>query len=50
MVRRDASKLEPVFGIAQRALLVPAAAGNVLWDCISLIDPTWSTSSWGWAD
>jgi hypothetical protein len=28
----------PNFGIAQRALLVPAVAGNVLWDCISLID------------
>ena len=34
---------EPKFAIGQRALLVPAAAGdrpgrNVLWDCISLID------------
>ena len=34
---------EPRFAIGQRALLVPAAAGegpgrNVLWDCISLID------------
>jgi hypothetical protein len=28
----------PKFGIGQRALLVQAAAGNVLWDCISLID------------
>jgi glyoxylase-like metal-dependent hydrolase (beta-lactamase superfamily II) len=28
----------PNFGIAQRALLVRAASGNVLWDCISLID------------
>lgn len=30
----------PNFGIAQRALLVRAAGGNVLWDCISLIDDT----------
>jgi hypothetical protein len=34
---------EPKFAIGQRALLVPARAGdgpgrNVLWDCISLID------------
>jgi glyoxylase-like metal-dependent hydrolase (beta-lactamase superfamily II) len=34
---------EPKFAIGQRALLVPAAAGdgpghNLLWDCISLID------------
>jgi hypothetical protein len=28
----------PAFAIAQRALLVRAPAGNVLWDCISLID------------
>ncbi|MGH6901281.1 MAG: MBL fold metallo-hydrolase, partial [Geminicoccaceae bacterium] len=31
---------EPKFAIGQRALLVPGdgAGGNVLWDCISLID------------
>jgi hypothetical protein len=29
---------EPGFAIGQRALLVRAAGGNVLWDCISLID------------
>jgi hypothetical protein len=29
---------EPSFAIAQRALLVQSASGNVLWDCISLID------------
>ena len=29
---------EPSFGIGQRALLVPTERGNVLWDCISLID------------
>ena len=28
----------PVFAIGQRALLVRTAAGNVLWDCIALID------------
>lgn len=29
---------EPAFAIGQRALLVLTPAGNVLWDCISLID------------
>ena len=29
---------EPRFAISQRALLVQTAAGNVLWDCISLLD------------
>jgi len=28
----------PEFAIGQRALLVRTAAGNVLWDCISLVD------------
>jgi glyoxylase-like metal-dependent hydrolase (beta-lactamase superfamily II) len=28
----------PGFGIGQRALLVPTETGNILWDCISLID------------
>ena len=28
----------PKFAIGQRALLVQSASGNVLWDCISLID------------
>ena len=28
----------PAFGIGQRALLVRTPQGNVLWDCISLID------------
>jgi hypothetical protein len=28
----------PVFAIGQRALLVQTEAGNVLWDCISLLD------------
>lgn len=30
--------VEPSFGIGQRALLVRTAAGNVLWDCISVLD------------
>ena len=29
---------EPSFAIGQRALLVQSAAGNVLWDCIALLD------------
>ena len=29
----------PTFAIGQRALLVQTSAGNILWDCISLIDP-----------
>src|SRR6185295_12022250 len=28
----------PVFGIGQRAILARTPAGNVLWDCITLID------------
>jgi hypothetical protein len=30
--------VSPSFGIGQRALLVRTPAGNVLWDCISLLD------------
>ncbi len=30
----------PSFAIGQRALLVQTPAGNVLWDCISLVDET----------
>lgn len=30
--------LQPKFGIGQRALLVQSAGGNILWDCIPLID------------
>jgi hypothetical protein len=30
--------VEPAFAIGQRALLVCTAAGNVLWDCVSLLD------------
>lgn len=29
---------EPKFGIGQRALLVQASSGNILWDCVSLLD------------
>ncbi|MDA0164018.1 hypothetical protein OM076_27345 [Solirubrobacter ginsenosidimutans] len=29
---------EPRFAIGQRALLVPHSDGNVLWDCVSLLD------------
>src|SRR6266446_4564044 len=29
---------EPKFAIGQRALLVQTPAGNILWDCISLLD------------
>jgi hypothetical protein len=30
--------VRPAFGIGQRALLVCTPQGNVLWDCIALID------------
>jgi len=30
--------IEPVFAIGQRALLVQTPKGNLLWDCVSLID------------
>src|SRR4051794_12125183 len=37
---------EPQFAIGQRALLVPYGSGNLLWDCITLLDrtprPRWS--------
>ena len=29
---------EPEFAIGQRALLLQASAGNILWDCVSLLD------------
>jgi glyoxylase-like metal-dependent hydrolase (beta-lactamase superfamily II) len=29
---------EPRFAIGQRALLVPTGSGNVLWDCVTLLD------------
>jgi len=30
---------EPSFGIGERAFLLQTPAGNVLWDCIALLDP-----------
>jgi len=30
--------LEPAFAIGQRALLVESAGGNVLWDCVALLE------------
>lgn len=30
--------MEPTFGIGQRALLARTPAGNVLWDCVALLD------------
>lgn len=30
--------MEPKFAIGQRALLVPTPSGNILWDCVSLLD------------
>ena len=30
--------VEPAFAIGQRALLVRTPHGNVLWDCVSLLD------------
>ena len=32
--------IEPKFGIGQRASLIQNPSGNVLWDCISLLDDT----------
>lgn len=31
--------IDPVFAIGQRALLVRTPTGNILWDCVPLIDP-----------
>lgn len=31
--------MDPQFAIGQRALLVRTPLGNVLWDCVSLVDP-----------
>jgi hypothetical protein len=31
--------MDPQFAIGQRALLVRTPTGNVLWDCVSLVDP-----------
>ena len=41
-VRDDAGLIgigtEPSFAIGQRALIVPSAQGNVMWDCITVLD------------
>ena len=34
---------QPVFAIGQRALLLRTPHGNVLWDCVSLLDPATAT-------
>ena len=34
---------EPEFAIGQRALLLQAAGGNLLWDCITLLDDETAT-------
>lgn len=41
--------IEPRFAIGQRALLIRTAAGNVLWDCLSLFDTSAvdEIQSWG---
>src|SRR3954465_4785862 len=31
--------VEPAFAIGQRALLLRSPGGNVLWDCVALLDP-----------
>lgn len=30
--------VEPAFGVGQRALLIRAPGGNVLWDCVGYLD------------
>jgi hypothetical protein len=41
-IRRDGELVgiatEPTFAIGQRALVVPSGAGNVLWECVTLLD------------
>ena len=36
----------PQFAIGQRAYLVQTAEGNVLWDCLSLVDPDTISTLW----
>ena len=38
----------PEFGIGQRALLVRSDAGNVLWDCVPLLDDAARAAITGW--
>src|SRR6476661_2659771 len=35
---------EPRFAIGQRALVVPSAIGNVLWECVTLLDEATATA------
>ena len=39
MLFRSGIGVEPSFAIGQRALLVRTPKGNVLWDCVPLLDP-----------
>lgn len=38
--------IRPTFGIGQRAYLVQTPLGNILWDCVSLIDPGTVSALW----
>lgn len=38
--------IRPTFGIGQRAYLVQTPQGNILWDCVSLIDPGTVSALW----
>ena len=38
--------IRPQFGIGQRAYLVQTAQGNILWDCVSLVDPGTVSAIW----
>ena len=38
--------IRPQFGSGQRAYLVQTAQGNVLWDCVSLVDPGTVSAIW----
>lgn len=39
-------RLRPAFAIGQRAHLVQTQGGNILWDCVSLIDPGTISAIW----
>ena len=38
--------IRPQFGIGQRAYLIQTPQGNILWDCVSLIDPGTVSALW----
>ncbi len=38
--------MRPQFGIGQRAYLIQTPKGNILWDCVSLIDPGTISALW----